>query len=97
MDSVSFIHSLDVPYCEVTHWLKNNFEVLQSSAGRAFVNLIHMLFHSESLVLESIALKYVFVVCDLVLQKPSCTSKERDHIRHLEYRLKLWKELVCLG
>ena len=51
------------------------------------------LFHSvgEGSALESIALKAVFVVCALVLQKPSCNSKERDHICHLERQLKLWK------
>ena len=42
--------------------------------------------------MESIALKAVFVVCILVLQKPSHNSKERDHMRHLERRLKLWKD-----
>ena len=52
--------------------------------------------------MESIALKAIFVVCILVLQKPSGNSKEKDHIRHLERRLTLWRdgnldELVCEG
>ena len=42
--------------------------------------------------MESIALKAIFVVCALILQKPSCNSKERDHICHSEYCLKLWKD-----
>ena len=52
------------------------------------------LFHSvgEGLALELIALKAVFVLCILVLQKPSRNSKERDHIRHLEHHLKLWRD-----
>ena len=67
--------------------------VPQSSAGSTFVSELARLFRSvgEGSALESIALKAVFVVCDLVLQKPSCNSKERDHIRHLERQLKLWK------
>ena len=62
------------------------------------------LFHSvgEGSALEFIALKAVFVVCALVVQKPSCNSKERDHICHLEHHLKLWKygaldEQLCEG
>ena len=62
------------------------------------------LFHSvgEGSALEFIALKAVFVVCALVVQKPSCNSKERDHICHLERHLKLWKygaldEQLCEG
>ena len=78
--------------------------VPRSSAGRAFVGELARLFRSvgEGSALESIALKAVFVVCALVLQKPSRNSKERDHICHLERWLKLWKdgaldELLCEG
>ena len=93
IDLGTFIHSLGAAYCEVRHWIRNNFMVPQSSVGRAFVSKLARLFHSvgEGSALESIALKAVFVVCALVLQKPSCNSKERDHICHLECQLKLWK------
>ena len=46
----------------------------------------------EGSSLESIALKGVFVVCVLLLQKPSCTSKPKDHATHLERCLLLWHE-----
>ena len=94
MDSISFIHSLDITYHEVTHWVKNSFKVPRSSVGKDFVSEIVKLFRSvgEGLALELIALKTVFVLCILVLQKPSRNSKERDHIRHLEHRLKLWRD-----
>ena len=98
-DSVSFIRSLDAAYCEVRHWIRNSFVVPRSSAGRAFVSELARLFRSvgEGSALESIALKAFFVVC-----APSHNSKERDHICHLERRLKLWKdgaldELLCEG
>ena len=86
IDSVSFIHSLDAAYCEVRHWIRNSFMVPRSSAGRAFVSELARLFRSvgEGSALESIALKAVFVICALVVQKPSRNSKERDHICHLE-------------
>ena len=71
IDSVSCIQSLDVTYCEVTHCIRNSFIVPQSSAGRAFVSKLARLFYSvsEGSVLESIALKAIFVVCAFVLQK----------------------------
>ena len=101
-DLVSFIHSLDAAYCEVKHWIRNSFMMPRSSAGRAFVSELAIGSVGEGSALESIALKAVFVVCALALQKPSRNSKERDHIFHLERQLKLWKdgaldELLCEG
>ena len=74
--------------------MKNNFKVPRGSAGKDFVSELAKLFRSvgEGSALELIALKAVFVLCILVLQKPSRNSKERDHTRHLEHRLKLWKD-----
>ena len=46
----------------------------------------------EGSALESVALKAIFVACILLLQKPSCSSKPRDHTSHLQRRLQLWKE-----
>ena len=93
IDSVSFIRSLDATYtCKVKHWIRNSFMVPQSSTGRAFVSELARLFIGEGSALEFIVLKAIFVVCALVLQKPSHNSKERDHICHLEHRLKLWKD-----
>ena len=72
--------SLDAAYHEITHWVKNSFKVLQNSAGKAFVSELTKLFRSvgEGSALESIALKAIFVVCILVLQKSSHNSKEKD-------------------
>ena len=104
MDSANFIHSLDAAYSDVTHWIKNCFVVPRCSAGRAFVSELARLFRSvgEGSALESIALKAIIVICALLLQKPARNSKERDHIRHLERCLTLWKEgaldeLLCEG
>ena len=52
--------------------------------------------------LESIALKAAFKFCILVTQKPTRTSKSKDHISCLEHRLLLWidsnlNELVIEG
>ena len=42
--------------------------------------------------LESVALKACSVLVALALQKPSRTSKSKDHVAHLNRRLGLWKE-----
>ena len=78
----------------MTRWIKNSFEIPRGSAGKAFVSKLARLFRSigEGSALESIALKAIFVVCALVLQKPSCNSKERDHICYVECRPKLWED-----
>ena len=38
IDSVDFIYSLDVAYCEVMHWIQNSFLMPWSSAGSTFVS-----------------------------------------------------------
>ena len=42
--------------------------------------------------LESIALKAAFTFCILVTQKPTRTSKSKDHISCLERKLPLWSD-----
>ena len=87
--------SLDAAYQEIVHWKKNSFDVPHGSVGKHFVAELAWLFRAavgEGSSLESIALKAVFVVCVLLLQKPSCASKPKDHSIHLERRLSLWLE-----
>ena len=38
IDSVNFIYSLDVAYCEVMHWIQNSFIMPWGSAGHTFVS-----------------------------------------------------------
>ena len=42
--------------------------------------------------MESIALKAAAVVPSLLLQRPSCRSKCKDFVTHLNCHLELWKE-----
>ena len=67
---------------------------LNGKCGKAFVSELARLFHAYAAgsALESIALKAVTVGSVLLLQKPPCTSKSRDHVECLEQRLKSWKD-----
>jgi len=93
-EASSFSADLDAAYQEIVHWKKNCFAVPRGSSGKAFVRELARLFLAvgEGSAIESIALKAVFVASALLLQKPSRTSKNCDHIRLLDQRLKLWKE-----
>ncbi|XP_065918834.1 uncharacterized protein [Dysidea avara] len=94
LDGSCFISELDKVYLEVIHWKKNSFAVPRGSAGKAFVLELARLFRAvgEGSSLESVALKEIVVVCILLLQKPSRTSKDKDHTLLLEQRLKQWKD-----
>ena len=42
--------------------------------------------------LKNIALKTIHIIPSLLLQKPSKSSKAREHFNELEKRIKLWEE-----
>ncbi len=93
-DAETFMHSVTAAYAEVAHWRKNTFPVPYGSAGKKFVSELSTLYrvYAEGSALESIALKSVTVMSILLLQKPSCNSKRRDHSACLERRLCTWSD-----
>jgi len=93
-DASSFTDDLNSAYQEISHWKKNCFAVPHGASGKAFVcELAHLfLAVGEGSTLELIALKAVFVASALLLQKPSRTSKNSDHVRLLDQHIKLWKD-----
>ena len=87
-----FCEKVNSAYDEVVHWRRNVFQVPSGSSGRAFVSELARLFraYADCSSLESIAMKAISVMQTLLLQKPSRTSKSRDHVKHLQRRLDLW-------
>ena len=83
VDSEAFSLSLDAAYQEIVHWKKNSFDVPHSLVGKCFVAELARLFRAvgEGSSLKSIALKAIFVVCVLLLQKPSHTSKSSKFVK----------------
>lgn len=81
-------------YEEVVHWRRNIFQVPSGSAGKSFVLELARLFqaYADSSSLECIAMKAITIAQVLLLQKPSRSSKSKDHAAHLQRRLKLWHE-----
>ena len=62
--------------------------------GKAFVQELARLFsaYSDRSAMECFSLKAAMVLPVLVLQKPHQRSKAKDHVAHLERRLKLWSK-----
>ena len=81
-------------YDEIVHWRHNLFLVPNGSAGNTFVQELarSLQAFADGSSLECVSMKAVIILQALVLQKLSCTSKTRDHIRHLKGRMELWKE-----
>ena len=81
-------------YDEIVHWKCNLFQVPSGSSGKALVLEISRLYRAyvDCSSLESVALKACSVLVALALQKPSRTSKSKDHVSHLNRRFALWKE-----
>ena len=76
------------------HWRKNLLKVPSGKAGKAFVTDIARLLraYAEAEAVEAIAFKAAMILPALLLQKPSASSKAKDHIQCLDRRLKLWRE-----
>ena len=85
---------VDTAYEEVVHWRRNIFQVPSGSAGKAFVLELARLLqaYADSSSLECIAMKAITIAQVLLLQKPSRSSKSKDHAAHLQRRLELWRE-----
>ena len=79
-------------YNQIVYWHKNIFMVPTGAAGKKFIDKISRLLWTNDTPLKNIALEAIHVVPALLLQKPSKTSKAKDHLKALERRLRLWEE-----
>ena len=88
----AFCTKVNLAYKEVVHWRRNLFQVPSGSTGKAFVSELARLFqaYADNSSLEGIAMKATTLMQILLLQKPSRTSKSKDHVAHLQRRMELW-------
>ena len=75
-------------------WKKNLFKVPSGKLGKNFIlELAKWLEHYNTKSnYQNIALKVFMALPALLLQKPSKTSKAKDHRNKLEIRFQLWKD-----
>ena len=85
--------TINKAYDEIVHWRHNLFLIPTGSDGNSFVQELARLLQAfaDGSSLECIRMKAVIILQVLVLQKPSRTSKTREHISHLKRRMALWK------
>ena len=93
-DAEAFSKMLDTIYSEVVHWKGNTFTIPYGEAGSKFASELARLFNAfaQASTLEAVALKAVAVMQILLLQKPSKSSKAKDHLKCLNKRLHLWND-----
>lgn len=96
MDGEHLTEKIDQCYKEVVHWSRNLFKIPSGKVGTSFVREISHLFqayiYAERSTIEGIAMKAAMILPALLLQKPHSRSRTKDHAKHLERRLGLWKE-----
>ena len=84
----SFRNTITGVYHEIVHFMRNIFNVQSGRAGKAFIEELTFWikqFNSNS-DLNSVALKAFMVLPTLILQKPSATSKSKEHSAAIERR-----------
>ena len=86
--------NLEEAYEQIVYWRKNVFMVPTGAAGKKFIDETSRLLDqwTNNTPLKNIALKAIHVMPALLLQKPSKTSKAKDHLKALERRIRLWEE-----
>ena len=94
VDDSTFIAMIKEAYEEIVYWQRHLFKVHSGRAGKAFVSEVaHLLLaYAEAGALEAIALNAAMIIPALLLQKPSASSKAKDHTQCLDWQLKLRRE-----
>ena len=85
----TFCRSVNSAYEQVVHWKRNLYLLRYGKVGKAFLGELAKLLNSyaSQSAYECIALKASFLMQVLLLQKPTKTSKAKDHVQCLEKRL----------
>ena len=94
-DGTLFTYNLNEGYQKIAFWKKNLFMGPAGNAGKKYIKEVTRLWNAwtQDTPLRSISLKTIHTMSALLLQKPSKTSKSRDHLDALERRLQLWERV----
>ena len=89
-----FVNKINTCYDKIIQWRKNLFKLPSGKASKDFFNeltewLNHYDIESEN---KGIAIKVYMILPSILLQKPSKTSKAKEHLAKLGQRMLLWEE-----
>ena len=89
-----FENNLIAAYEKIVYWRKNLFMLPTGKSGKEYIAETTRLMNAwvEDSPLKDIAFTAIMVMPALLLQKPSKSSKSKDHGAALERRLLLWKK-----
>ena len=89
-----FLEVVEKIYSNTVKWRKNLFQIPSGNAGKAYIRLsmLWLKHFNDNSSFKGIALKVFMILPCLMLQKPSATSKSKDHTMALERRLTQWSE-----
>ena len=94
VDGLTFNNLLNDIYGKIVYWRKNLFLLPTGAAGKKYFRELARLLQAwvDDSPLKDISMVEIHVMPAFLLQKPSKTSKSKDHTKALERRLKLWDE-----
>jgi len=88
------IDEINECYEKIVFWRRNLFLLPKGSSGKDYLREVTRLCNawSENTPLRECSWKAIHIMPALLLQKPSKTSKSKDHVNALQRRLKLWEK-----
>ena len=89
-----FCKLINDTYNEIVTWRKNLFKLPSGNNAKHFIRELTFWLEqfNNNTAINNISLKVYMVLPSLLLQKPSATSKAKDHTFRLGERLDLWKQ-----
>lgn len=81
-------------YEKIVFWRKNLFMLPNGSTGKNYIREVTRLLNAwkENSPISNLSMKAIHIMPALLLQKPSKSSKSKDHRIALERRLTLWQK-----
>ena len=94
IDKATFIQNIHEIFEATLTWKKNLFLVPTGKSGKEFIKLKTQWLQkfNNGSPFQHHAMKVFHILPNILLQKPSATSKARDHSNALETRLQMWSE-----
>ena len=95
IEKATFTRLINEIYEEIVKWKKNLFLIPTGQCGKDFIKLKttwikHATNNGDTF--QKIALKVFNILPSMLLQKPSATSKAKEHSKALQQRLEMWND-----
>ena len=94
IENIAFTNTISSIYEDTVTWKRNLFKIPTGNTGKGFINLLTEWISNfnKSTSFQGLAMKIVMILPNLMLQKPSATSKAKNHSKSLEGSLRKWND-----